>query len=112
MNNHNKPWTKKEDEKLMKEYKEKGRHVLAREMGRTAEALTYRYYVVRNKLNKHYQKEFKKADKCPFCGGGRINEVVTYNSRNCIPANYCLTCLHEFTSDGEIIPPLWHVEDI
>lgn len=109
MRNHNRLWTKEEDEKLLKEYKKKGRKQIALEMGRSLDSVTYRYYVVRKKQNKEYIKKFKKADKCPICGGKNINEVGTYYKKF-IRANYCLDCFHEFTKDGKIIPPLLKYE--
>ena len=50
--------------------------------------------------------------KCPVCGGTDINIVTTYVDGNSGKANYCLSCFHEFKSNGEVIPPLlWGGED-
>lgn len=106
MNNHNMPWTEAEDKKLMKEYKEKGRERLSIEMGRTPASLTYRYYLLKKDSTGKQKKKFKKADKCPICEGTDINVVTTYVDEKCEEVNYCLDCLHEFRSNGEIIPPL------
>ena len=108
--NNRKFWTKEEDKKLLKEYGKRNRKVLARELGRTPSAITSRYHYLKKDEIGKYKKNFKKAKNCPLCGSRRINEVTTFLDKRTMKVNYCLDCLHEFTKDGEIIPPLWRHE--
>lgn len=98
-----KPWTRAEEEKLLKEYKEKGAIKLAKELGRTAAAVRRKYFGVQGAQS---DKRKPKISQCPGCGSNRINKVITWQGKT-RHAYYCLECLHEFTERGEIIPPLY-----
>ena len=96
-----KAWTKEEDAKLLREYKEKGAIQLQKELeGRTLAAIRNRHSYLIRKLKK------KKVDKCPFCGSSRINQVDTWYGK-VVEAYYCVDCLKEFLPNGELIPPLY-----
>lgn len=100
-----KAWTKEEDTKLLREYKEKGAIQLQKEFeGRTLAAIRNRYSYLTKKPQK--KKKIKKIDKCPFCGSWNINKVMTWVG-NARYGYYCIDCLTEFTLQGECIPPLY-----
>lgn len=96
-----KAWTKEEDTKLLRGYKEKGAIQLQKELeGRTLAAIRNRYSYLTKKLQK------KKVDKCPFCRSSRINKVDTWHG-NVVEAYYCINCLKEFLPNGKLIPPFY-----
>lgn len=96
-----KAWTKEEDAKLLREYKEKGAIQLQKELeGRTLAAIRNRHSYLTKKLKK------KKIDKCPICKSNRINRVNTWYD-GVVEAYYCVNCLREFLPNGKLIPPLY-----
>ena len=107
-------WAEDEIDKILREYKEKDTEVLAKELGRSKGSIATKYYdtikqrgIELKKKQKITNKNYRKVNKCPICGGKRINQVSTIVGTNCITVNYCLSCFHEFTGDGHVLVPLW-----
>ena len=111
-------WTEAEIEKLLREYRNKDIEVLAKEMGRSEGSITAKYYntvkergVKIKKKPKITNKNYRKANRCPMCGGRKINKVQTFINQCCVDVNYCIECSREFTGDGYILRPAWEGDE-
>ena len=99
--NAGKPWSEKDVECLIKNFKNMSRDSLVEKLGRSWQSIRTKYYDSYKREKGHKEKKVDLTI-CPNCDSKRVNRV----SNNSYRTYFCIDCLLEYNKYGAI-RPIW-----